>query len=605
MAKSFRAASQNNQKNSPNRAKPWFIPRRSVRGRLTMLNLALLTLLFIVLCLAQYFLLANFLKNSLITSLQTEAKPVIEQRIGMAGMMGGPPFGGGREQGSQRVLSDLNGKTTLAVIVDPTGRVIKPTSAAETSSGASATVIQVTQSLVTPQAVEQEVNLDQLTPALNQLASPPGDLLQRALKGESGLSYTTSLSGWDDAVVVLIPFTVPNSPRPPDRNNNQGQNQNQDQQATNRIAVLVFAGSNAANENALADLLLINVVAFGVLLLVIGLVSPLVAGSSLRPLRRMIRTTKEIAGGDLSHRVQIESDRDEIGQLAVSFNRMVDQLEHQFKMQRQLVADASHELRTPLTAIKGSLEVMLLGGTASNPEAADRLLKTMHKESVRLTQLVNDLLTLSKLDQGESILLQPVNLLNLAQEVKASIELFIEQGEKPVSLALEGFPASYENPAWVMGSPERLKQVLYNLLDNAVKFSPPCSTVTLELKAPAPLPARFQGGKNQPDFSSNQQFYSLAVHDQGPGIPPQDLPHIFDRFYRGDVSRSRRNGGSGLGLAIVQALLAAQGGYVEVESYPGQGTVFYIYLPAVTEILPAAALPEKSLSQPVGSQPVG
>jgi signal transduction histidine kinase len=487
--------------------------------------------------------------------------------------------------------------------VDPTGRVIKPTSVTETSSVTSATVIQVTQSLVTPQAVEQEVNLDQLAPALNQLADPPGDLLQRALKGESGLAYTTSLSGWDDAVVVLIPFTVPNNPvRPPDRNN-QGQNQNQGQQTDNqgnRIAVLVFAGSNAANENALADLLLINVVAFGVLLLVIGLVSPLVAGSSLRPLRRMIRTTQEIAGGDLSHRVQIESDRDEVGQLAVSFNRMVDQLEHQFKMQRQLVADASHELRTPLTAIKGSLEVMLLGGTASNPEAADRLLKTMHKESVRLTQLVNDLLTLSKLDQGESILLQPVNLLNLAQEVKASIELFIEQGEKPVSLGLEGFPTSYETPAWVMGSPERLKQVLYNLLDNAVKFSPPHATVTLELKTPNTLPARFRTGNGQPDFSANQQYYCLTVRDRGPGIPPQDLPHIFDRFYRGDASRSRRNGGSGLGLAIVQALLTAQGGYVEVESYPGQGTVFYVYLPAVTESSPSTVLPEKSLSQPVG-----
>jgi signal transduction histidine kinase len=599
MAKSFPVLDSKKVKSRANRAKPWFIPRRSVRGRLTMLNLALLTLLFIVLCLAQYFLLANFLKNSLITSLQTEAKPVIEQRIGigMAGM-GGGPFGGGREQGAQRVLSDLNGKTTLAVIVDPTGRVIKPTSAAETSS-TSSTVIQVNQSLVTPQAVEQAVNLDQLAPALNQLASPPGDLLQRALKGESGLSYTASLNGWDDAVVVLIPFTVPNPPaRPPDRNN-QGQNQNQGQQTdnpTSRIAVLVFAGSNAANETALADLLLINVVAFGILLLVIGLVSPLVAGSSLRPLRRMITTTQEIAGGDLSHRVQIESDRDEVGRLAVSFNRMVDQLEHQFKMQRQLVADASHELRTPLTAIKGSLEVMLLGGTASNPEAADRLLKTMHKESVRLTQLVNDLLTLSKLDQGESILLQPVNLLNLAQEVKASIELFIEQGEKPVSLGLEGFPAPYETPAWVMGSPERLKQVLYNLLDNAVKFSPPYATVTLELKAPATLPAR----SGQPGFSSNRPYYCLAVRDQGSGIPPQDLPHIFDRFYRGDASRSRRNGGSGLGLAIVQALLAAQGGFVEVESYPGQGTVFYIYLPAVTEISPAPVLPEKSLSPTVG-----
>ena len=580
-----------------NRLKHWYIPRRSVRGRLTLLNLVLLTLLFIVLCLAQYFLLANFLKNSLINSLQTEARPVIEQRLGLAGG-GGFNGGAGRnlppDQAGERILSDLNGNSTLAVIIDANGHVIKPTSADETSTGFTAPLIQVTQALVTLEAAAQKINLDQINPALDQLARPPADLLQRALKGETGLSYSTSLNGWDDAVVVLIPFTTNNPPRPP-----RG-NQGQQAQQGNGTAVLVIAGSNAANENALTDLLFINAGAFGVLLLVIGLVSPLVAGSSLRPLRRMIRTTQQIAGGDLSHRVQLESDRDEIGQLAVSFNRMVDQLEHQFKMQRQLVADASHELRTPLTAIKGSLEVMLLGGTATNPEAADRLLKTMHKESVRLTQLVNDLLTLSKLDQGESIHLQPINLLNLAQEVKASIELFIQQGEKPVSVLLEGFPALGEPAAWVPGSPERLKQVLYNLLDNAVKFSPPHSTVTLELGQPVFLPAHFRSGATQPAPATEQKYYRLGVRDLGPGIRPEDLPHIFDRFYRGDASRSRRNGGSGLGLAIAQALLAAQGGYVEVESRPGNGSVFLVYLPAAGEIQAGKLLTERNISQAVG-----
>jgi two-component system OmpR family sensor kinase len=349
-----------------------------------------------------------------------------------------------------------------------------------------------------------------------------------------------------------------------------------------------MAGSNAANVTTLADLLLINAGAFVVLLLVIGLVSPLVAGSSLRPLRRMIKTTQEIAGGDLSRRVKLESDRDEVGQLAVSFNRMVDQLEKQFKMQRQLVADASHELRTPLTAIKGSLEVMLLGGTASNPEAANRLLKTMHRESARLTQLVNDLLTLSKLDQGETTYLQPLNLLNLVQEVKASIELFIQQGEKAINLTIEGFEGPGDAPVRVFGSPERLKQVLYNLLDNAVKFSPPDTTVTLELSRATLLPPG-QGLRplavpdNRPEIPPGEQiYYRLAVRDQGPGIAPEDLPRIFDRFYRGDASRSRRNGGSGLGLAIAQALLETQGGFLEVESRLGQGTVFYVYLPAYT-----------------------
>ncbi len=596
MAKPLPAQDFNQPNPKTNRLKHWYVPRRSVRGRLTLLNLVLLTLLFIVLCLAQYFLLANFLKNSLSNSLQTEARPVIEQRVGQAG----GAFNGGEgrngnvpsQQAGERILSDLNSNLTLAVIVDANGRVVKPTSVDDTSTSFTGHLIQITQSLVAPEAVSQRINLADISPALNQLASPPADLLQRAFKGETGLSYSTHLTGWDDAVVVLIPLTINNPPRPPKGNPGQ-----QPQQG-NSAAALVIAGSNAANENALSDLLLINAGAFGILLLVISLVSPVVAGSSLRPLRRMIQTTRVIAAGDLSHRVQLESDRDEIGQLAVSFNRMVDQLERQFKMQRQLVADASHELRTPLTAIKGSLEVMLLGGTASNPEAADRLLKTMHRESVRLTRLVNDLLTLSKLDQGESIQLQPINLLNLTREVKASIELFIEQGEKPVSVLLQGFPGAGEPAAWVSGSPERLKQVLYNLLDNAVKFSPPHSVVTLELEQPMLLPARFGSGTAQPDPATAQKYYRLAVRDRGPGIPLEDLPHIFDRFYRGDASRSRRNGGSGLGLAIAQALLAAQGGYVEVESRPENGSMFYLYLPAAREYLPGKRLTEQGLTQP-------
>ncbi len=597
MANPLPAKNAKNLNSNSNQLNHWYIPRRSVRSRLTLLNLVLLSLLFIVLCLAQYFLLANFLKTSLITSLQTEAKPAIEQRLEGNGPKGirpnNPP-----DQAGQRLMADLVSKTTLVVIIDPQGRVIKPSSLISTTSstGGAVQVSQSTEAVASVQAVaSQELNLADFDLALTQLGNPPADLLQRAARGETGLSYTTSLAGWNEAVVVLIPFNSPTSgpQRPQERVQPPARN--------GAMAVLVIAGSNAANENTLADLLLINAGAFVVLLIVIGLVSPIVAGSSLRPLRQMIRTTQEIAGGDLSHRVTLESDRDEVGQLAVSFNRMVDQLERQFKMQRQLVADASHELRTPLTAIKGSLEVMLLGGTASNPEAADRLLKTMHKESVRLTQLVNDLLTLSKLDQGESIYFQPVNLLSLVQEVKASIELFIQQGEKEINLVNEGFAAFGEPAAWVYGSPERLKQVLYNLLDNAVKFSPPNSTITLELVGPpALLPANLRHkSASQPEPNNGElKYYRLAVRDRGPGIAPEDLPHIFDRFYRGDTSRSRRNGGSGLGLAIAQALLEAQGGFVEVESHLNRGSIFNVYLPAFKEGVVEKPKLEKTVSSP-------
>ena len=565
---------------------------RSIRGRLTLLNLGLLGLLFLGLALAQYFFLNNYLNDRLEKSLRSEAKPKIERQLaaGGGGREGPPP---GRFE--PRVAADLSSRETLALVIDQNGKVFRPPLAPPTLEGSDLNTTTNSEAAIIDQA-------------LQILAVPPADLLSRAMRGEAELSYSASLNGWGKALVVLIPLRQNANPIP---NGNQNGNRPNDPPAQYRagsivLGVAVIAGTTRSNENALAGLLLINVIAFVVLLGAIALISPLVAKNSLEPLRRMIGTTQEIARGDLSRRLQLtEVNRDEVGQLTISFNQMVDQLEKLFKAQRQLVADASHELRTPLTAIKGSLEVLLMGGASDDPAAANVLLKTMYQEADRLTRLVNDLLTLSKLDRGENFKLQVIELGPVLQAVRASIEMLVQPANKAIKLewperavisansgAGSSEASSISNPAiYVLADPDRLKQVLYNLLDNALKFSPPGSTIWVELEPAAvavpPVPSYLQSGpKNQLERGTKSQssepvlYQVLIIRDQGEGIAPGDLPYIFDRFYRGDASRSRQSqkGGSGLGLAIARTLIEAQQGLIGVESTPGHGSTFYLYL---------------------------
>ncbi len=558
----------------------------TVRGRLTLLNLVFLGLLFLILGLAQYFFLGGFLEDGLANSLRAEAKPVMDRQLGLPDS---------RENGlnrpGPRLAYDLISKETLAVVIEANGNILEPSlinpvvpgqnpkggQGPFERSGSPGT------NLTNEDASRSGLSNDPATillhsqDALKILSTPPPDLLQRALKGEMNLQYDVNLPGWGSALVTLLPvYQNAGSPGLP----NRAAPKNPRNTLT---GVVVFAGSRSGIENTLSSLLLINILAFVILLALVGLASPLLATGSLRPLRRMIKTTRVIARGDLSQRVKLEPGGDEVGQLSLSFNQMVEQLEQLFKNQRQLVADASHELRTPLTAIKGSLEVLLLGGAESDPAVTNGLLKTMHGETARLAKLVNDLLTLSKLDQGEAIDLQPLNLLSLVQEVKASINLLVTQGEKEVILELSGFDPVEGNAPVVLASPDRLKQVLYNLLHNALKVSPPGGKINLDL-------SRLQEQAGPSYNSSNRLagdyfpegglpgYYRLAIKDQGPGISPSDLPRIFDRFYRSDYARSRQKGGSGLGLSIARSLMQAQKGKIEVESAPGKGSTFYVYL---------------------------
>jgi signal transduction histidine kinase len=214
-------------------------------------------------------------------------------------------------------------------------------------------------------------------------------------------------------------------------------------------------------------------------------------------------------------------------------------------------------------------------------------MKSVYQEVNRLSRLVNDLLTLSRLDQGEELKIQPLKLIPFLNSIKNSAELLNQQSGK--ELKIELIHPSLDKEPQILAAPDQLNQVLYNIVDNAIKFSPPRGTIWLELLPEVSWePATNQQiTKEHPSVHSrkviakseiNQEYYTLIIKDQGEGISHQDLPHIFDRFFRSDASRSRQKGGNGLGLAIAKDLVEKQGGMIRVESNLGIGSSFYISL---------------------------
>jgi signal transduction histidine kinase len=274
-----------------------------------------------------------------------------------------------------------------------------------------------------------------------------------------------------------------------------------------------------------------------------------------RPLRRLTVAAGAVAQGRLDQQVPVRS-RDELGRLSRAFNEMTARLRAARQMQIDFVANVSHELRTPLTAVKGLVET-LRDGAVDDPEVRDRFLETVETETDRLIRLVNDLLILSRAD-SKALNLQTVPL-DLEQLVRATISKMAPQAEsRGLRLQLE----ADENASLAVADPDRIEQVLVNLLDNAVKYSPPSGTVLVRVNCGSPGSIQVQ------------------VEDQGIGIPADDLKRVGERFYRADRARSRAEGGSGLGLAIAQALVEAHDGRLWLESREGQGTVVTFSLPA-------------------------
>jgi len=284
----------------------------------------------------------------------------------------------------------------------------------------------------------------------------------------------------------------------------------------------------------------------------------LLANQALRPVDRMTRAAEQIAAGDLSERVPEPAEMDEIGRLAATFNDMIARLQAAFERQRQFTSDASHELRTPLAVMRGDIEI-----TLRRERSADeykRALTSNLEEIMRLSRLVEDLLTLARGDTGRiELRCEPVDLNDLCRRMAEYITPLADQRKQ--TLIYEPPPGAETAPVTVSADLLRIKQLLLNLLDNAIKYTEPRGKITLGLK-------------------TEEKVAIITVADTGRGIPPEDLPHIFERFFRRSAKTADRTAaGFGLGLSIVKWIVDSHGGRIEAKSEVGKGTEFIVRLP--------------------------
>lgn len=266
------------------------------------------------------------------------------------------------------------------------------------------------------------------------------------------------------------------------------------------------------------------------------------------PVMNITRTAQNIeSSSDLSKRVGYEGPMDEIGQLATTFDHMIEHLDRVFESQRHFIADASHDLRSPLTVLQGNLD--LLKRDMSEDDRKESL-RAMEAETLRMSKIIDDLLLLAEVESGQ-----------VEREEKVSLrEILLEGVERGQQSAVNRTVImGRQEDLYVRGDAHRLMRLVGNLVDNAIRYTPDGGTITLSL---------FRDG----------DWACIEVADTGTGITPENLPHVFERFYMVDKARSRVEGGSGLGLAIVKAIAEQHGGRVTVQSEPGKGSTFTVWL---------------------------
>ncbi|RAN78136.1 two-component sensor histidine kinase [Bacillus sp. SRB_336] len=287
---------------------------------------------------------------------------------------------------------------------------------------------------------------------------------------------------------------------------------------------------------------------------------------SFRPLSRVEKTAAAIAAGDLSRRVDIENPSTEVGRLSGSLNTMLAHIEHAFAARtasetrmRRFVADASHELRTPLVTIRGFSE-LYRHGALQTPDDVGTAMGRIESEAKRMGELVEDLLMLARIDEQRPLLLKPVDLLIIGHD--AVLDARASARDRVFSVV--GLDGGAGMPAPTVGDEAKLRQVVANLMGNALRYTP------------AGSPVEIMVGTRQSD---GRKTSVIKIRDHGPGVSAEEAPRIFERFYRADSSRDRNTGGSGLGLAIVAAIVASHHGTVRVEQTPGGGATMAIELP--------------------------
>jgi two-component system OmpR family sensor kinase len=409
--------------------------------------------------------------------------------------------------------------------VDLVGRAVATTVAA--TSGHTVAVIVYDRSLQVAAQAPPGNDLPRLDPAG----------LQRALSGVRSGPEVVPGAGGQDQLVVAFPIRAG--------------------VAGGAICgVAQLSTSTAPLDSVLRDEVALLALGSLAALAVALLAGVLLTSRALRPLQRLTATSQRLAAGDLRARAGVEGRHDEIGVLARSFDDMAARIEESFAAQqaseertRRFIADASHELRTPVTALKGYIDVVRRGA-ARDPQALDAALEAMAKEAERMRVLVLDLLTLARLDARQEATPEVIDL-------GAAVAHHLDEG-------LPGMPEQlgrHLQPG-VLARVDRnaLATIVRNVLVNACKYAPGAAQVWRT----AALGDRAL----------------IEVRDQGPGIAAADLPHVFERFYRGEKTRAREEGGSGLGLSIVQGLARAQGGDVSIASVEGSGTTVTVWFPS-------------------------
>jgi two-component system OmpR family sensor kinase len=311
-----------------------------------------------------------------------------------------------------------------------------------------------------------------------------------------------------------------------------------------------------ATNQALQRLLLVEAIVIACVLALVGIFAWFVVRVGLLPLERMGHTAAAIAGGDLSHRVAMTDRRTEVGRLGTALNRMLDRLEQAFSEReasqerlRRFIADASHELRTPLASIRGYAELFRMGA-ASEPADVAKAMRRIEDESARMGVLVEDLLTLARLDEVRQAPHGPVDVAAIARD--AVDDARVTAPDRDIALRVA--------PAAVTGDADQLRQVLANLLRNALVHTPAGTPIEVAVGA-------------------DNGVVRLAVRDHGPGLPSDDSGALFERFWRAEGGRERGKDGAGLGLAIVAGIVDAHDGTVSATNAPGGGASFEVRLP--------------------------
>jgi heavy metal sensor kinase len=315
--------------------------------------------------------------------------------------------------------------------------------------------------------------------------------------------------------------------------------------------VIVVGQTTTEITDVLHTFVYVIVIAMVAIIILAGIGGLFLAERALKPVQQITKTAQNIEGSDLSQRINVKTD-DELGMLASTLNEMIGRLEESFNRQRQFTADASHELRTPLAIMQAEATLALSKERA--PDDYRKSLETISQESDYMSSVIGKLLFLARSDAGkEQLTFEDVELKGLITGLASNIEALAQ--DKGIKFAVDA-----HEELMVSGDKVKLRQLFINILENAVRYTPTAGHISVSLV-------------------KQESNAVVSISDTGIGIPPEHLPHIFERFYRVDKARARADGGVGLGLAIAKIITESHKGKIEVESELGKGTTFRISIP--------------------------